>query len=145
MIAGGGEQMAIYHRVQEPVPVFPRHIGDEPRVLLPVEPNLLGKAALDQEIGCVLRPCTSATNTNFVVTVKVLTIDEVTVELKTGIVKDKVDTSSSLALEFFHSLPQFGKAVVEDILLGPGEMFTVCGLQLLDLLLGHIDEQRQIG
>jgi hypothetical protein len=145
LIAGRVEQMTIDHRVQEPVPVLPRHVRDEPRVLLSVEPDLLGKAALDQEIGYALPPGMLATNTDLVITSKVLTIDEVAVELETGIVEDKVDPSSTLILEFLSRSPTIGEVVVENVLLGPSELFAAGSLQPLDLLLGHVDEQRQIG
>jgi len=51
LIAGRVEQMTIDHRVQEPAPVLLRHVRDEPRILLSVKPDLLGKATLDQEVG----------------------------------------------------------------------------------------------
>jgi len=138
------EQVTIDHRVQEPVPVLLRHVRHEPRVLLSVEPDLLGKATLDQEIGYTLQPCTSVTDTNLVVTINDLTIDEVAVKLETGIVKDKVDPSSTLVLELFHGLPQLGEVVVKDVLFGPSELFATGSLQPLDLLLGHVDKQRQV-
>lgn len=47
------EKVPINHRVKQPVPVLLGDIGDKPRVSLPVEANLLGKAALNQEVGCV--------------------------------------------------------------------------------------------
>ena len=144
LITGRVEQMSVDHRVQEPVPVLPRHVRDEPRILLSVEPDFPGKAALDQEIGYTLQPCALVTNTDLVVTVNVLTIDKIAVEFETGVVKDKVDPSSTLTLEFFHGLPQLGESVVKDVLLGPSELVAAGSLQLLDLFLGHVDEQRQI-
>ena len=90
--------MTIDHRVQEPVPILPRHVRDEPRVLLSVEPDLLGEPTLDQEIGCVSEPQTSVTDIDGSLA-KALTIDEITVELKTGIIEDKVNSSSALILE----------------------------------------------
>lgn len=43
--------MAIDHTVQEPAPVLPRNIGDEPRVSFTMEPNFLCESALEEEIG----------------------------------------------------------------------------------------------
>jgi len=94
-MAGGGEQMSKYHRVQRPFPVLFRHARDTPKALLSVKPNLLGKAVLDQEIDCISRPSTSVTDTDSVDTVKVLTAD---------------------------GLPQLGEVVVDDVLLGPHEL-----------------------
>ena len=145
LIAGCVEQVTIDHRVQEPVPVLLCHVRDKPGVLLSVEPDLLGKATLDQEIGYTLQPCTLVTDADLAVRVNVLTIDEVTVEFETGIIKDKIDPSSTLTLEFFHRLPQLGEVVIKDVFLGPSELFAAGSLQPLDLLLGHVDEQRQIG
>ena len=51
--AGFGEQVAIHHRVQKPLPILRRHVGDEPRVALAMEANFRGEAALDEEIGCI--------------------------------------------------------------------------------------------
>jgi len=110
-----------------------------------MEPDLLGKPTLDQEIGYALQPCTSITNTDSLVIVNDLTIDEVAVKLETGIVEDKVDPSSTLVLELFHGLPQLGEVVIEDVLFGPSELFATGSLQPLDLFLGHVDEQRQVG
>ena len=87
--------------------------------------------------------CYSVSNQyeNLIVPVNILTVDEVTVELETCVIEDKVDSSSTLSLESFHGLPQFWKAVVEDVLFGSCELFTTGSLQRLDLLLGHVDEQ----
>ena len=57
IIGGRVEQMSVDHRVQEPVPILLRHVRNEPRVLLSVEPDLLRQAALDQEIGYTLQRC----------------------------------------------------------------------------------------
>jgi len=142
LIGGCVEQMTIDHRVQQPVPVLPRHVRDEPRVLLSVEPYLLRKAALNQEVGYTSQKFTLATSTtSLMVPIEVLTIDEVTVELETGIVEDKIDSSSALTLECFHGLPQLGEAIVEDVFLGASELFTAGSLQFLNLFLGHVDEQ----
>ena len=106
-----------------------------------MEPNLLGQATLDQEVGYTLQTCASVTGVKLIGPVKVPTIDEVTVELETGIVEDEVNPPSALGLEPFHSLPQFREAVVEDVLFCPCKLFTTGSLQGLDLLLGHVDEQ----
>ena len=62
------------------------------------------------------------------VPVKFLTINEVTVELKTGIIKDKVDSPSALSLESFYGLPQLGEVIIEYILFGLCELFATSGL-----------------
>lgn len=71
----------------------------------------------------------------------VLTVDKVAVELETGIVEDKVNSSSTLILENFHGFPQQRQVVVKNVLLSPRQLFTTRSLQPLDLLLGHVDEQ----
>ena len=45
--------MTVHHRVQEPVPILPGHIGDEPGVLLSVEFDFPGQPTLNQEIGYI--------------------------------------------------------------------------------------------
>lgn len=57
-----------------------------------------------------------------------LTIDEIAIELETGVIEDKVDSTSALILESFHCLPQEGKIVVKNILLCPRELLSICSL-----------------
>lgn len=50
-IRGRGEELAVAHRVEQPLPVLLCNIGDEPRKSLPVEFDVGGKTTLDEEIG----------------------------------------------------------------------------------------------
>lgn len=54
LLRGLGEKVTIDHNVEEPFPVLPCHIGDEPRVSLAMEANFRREAALDEEVGCFL-------------------------------------------------------------------------------------------
>ena len=45
------EEMAVNHRVQQPVPVLLRYVRHEPRVPLAMEANFLGEPALNEEVG----------------------------------------------------------------------------------------------
>ena len=51
LVAHVGEEVAVDHGVQEPVPVFLRHIRHEPCKSLSVEAHLRRQTTLNQEIG----------------------------------------------------------------------------------------------
>ena len=51
LVSSFGEQLAIHHRVKKPVPVFLGHVRDKPRVPFTMEPNLVRKSALNEEVG----------------------------------------------------------------------------------------------
>jgi len=48
-----GEQLAIYHGIEQPIPVLLGYIGDKPRIPFTMEANLLSKATLQQKVGWV--------------------------------------------------------------------------------------------
>jgi hypothetical protein len=127
-----------------PVPVLAGDVTDEPRdalslsmgqsphgtlrdcglrlglVSLTMEDNLFTDAALDEPVG----------------------EDEITVELETGIVEDKVDTA---ALKVEHVVGEIVQVVAKNVLLSGGKVLSAGRLELLDVLLGHVDKEGQIG
>ncbi len=119
-IASGREEGAVEHRVEEPVPVFTCDVRDEPGEALAVEVDLVGDARLDEPVG----------------------VDAVTVQLETGIVKDEIDTAT---LHVGNELPETVEVVTENVLFGSGKVFTSRGLEVLDVIFGHVDEERQVG
>ena len=46
------EELAVDHRVEEPLPVLARHVRDKPRKALAVEAHLRRKPRLDEVVGC---------------------------------------------------------------------------------------------
>lgn len=120
LVRGFGEELTVHTRVEDPVPVELGDIGNEPGDLLSVENDLGTDARLDEPVG----------------------IDHVAVELETGIVKDKVD---STALDGQDVVGQLVKVVSENVLLRRGEMVSSGRLKLFDVFLGHVDEKGQIG
>ena len=46
-----GEELAVYHGVEEPFPVLAGDVGDEPGEALAVEADLVGEAGLDEVVG----------------------------------------------------------------------------------------------
>lgn len=70
-------------------------------------------------------------------------IDQIAVELKTGIIEDEVDAS---AIELADELPNLLRVVSEDVGLGAGEVIPSGGLESLDVLLAPVhvisDEKR---
>ena len=115
-----GEQVTIGHRVQDPVPVLLGDIGNEPGDLLSVEDDLRAGTRLDEPVS----------------------VNHVTVQFETGIVEDKVD---SAILDGEDVIGEFGKVVSENVLLSGGEVVTTGRLELLNVLLGHVNEKRQVG
>jgi len=85
-----------------------------------VEDDLVADPALDEPVG----------------------VDHVAVELEAGIVENKVN---SAVLDLEHVLGELGEVVAENILLGCGKVVTASRLELLDVLLGHVDEQGKVG
>ena len=69
-------------------------------------------------------------------------VDQVTVELETGIVENKVN---SAILDGRDVLGEFVEVVPENVLFSRGEVVTTGRLKLLDVLLGHVDQQGEIG
>lgn len=119
-IAGIREELTVGTAVEEPVPVLLGDIRDEPGNLLAVEDDLRACTRLDEPVG----------------------IDQITVQLETGIVENKVD---STVLDGHGVIGELVKVVSKNVLLGRSEMFTTGRLELLDVLLGHVDQQRQVG
>jgi hypothetical protein len=66
----------------------------------------------------------------------------ITVKLETGIIQNKVDPASLHASNLFGDLVEI---VTQNILLGSRQVLSSGRLQLLDVLLGHVDQQRQVG
>lgn len=60
----------------------------------------------------------------------------------TGIVKNKVNPSTPDARDVFRKRPQI---IPKDVLLRSSESLTTSRLKLLDVLLSHVDQKRQIG
>lgn len=60
----------------------------------------------------------------------------------TGVVEDKVNPAT---LDVGNVVGKSTEVVSENVLLGRGEVVTTGRLELPDVLLGHIDEERQIG
>lgn len=68
--------------------------------------------------------------------------DKVGVELETGVVKNEVDAA---ALEVDNELRELIEVVAENVLLGGSKVVTTSRLKGLDVVLGHVNEQRQVG
>jgi hypothetical protein len=66
----------------------------------------------------------------------------ITVELEPGIVEDKVDPASLHGGDLVGDLVE---VVTQDVLLRGREVLSSGGLQLLDVLLGHVDQEGQVG
>lgn len=73
------------------------------------------------------------------------TVDHVAVKLEASIIEHKVDPTTGVATEVTDDLPKTANVVSENVLLCSSKMFTTGGLQLPDILLGHVDEEREIG
>lgn len=50
LVAGFVKELSVNHRIQQPVPIFPRNVRNKPGIALAMEPDLLGQSALDQEV-----------------------------------------------------------------------------------------------
>lgn len=85
-----------------------------------MEDDLLADSALDQPIG----------------------VDEITVKLESGIVEDKVDPASLHGSNLVGNLVEI---VTQNVLFGGRQVLSSGGLQLLDVLLGHVDQEGQVG
>jgi len=66
----------------------------------------------------------------------------ITIKFEPSIVQNKVDPASLHASDLFGDLV---KIVTQDVLLGSRQVLSSGRLQLLDVLLGHIDQQGQVG
>jgi len=122
VIGSFGEQLAINQGVEQPLPVFLRNIGHKPSKAFSVEANLLRKAALDEKIG----------------------VHAIAIQLKSSIIKHKVDSTARLLTELFRALPKLVEVITKNIFLGGSEMVTPGGLEGLYLFLGHVDQEREI-
>lgn len=76
---------------------------------------------------------------------KIRTVDAVTIQLKSSVIKHKVNSTARLLTELFHTLPKLAKMITKNIFLGGSEMVTAGGLERLNLLLGHVDQEGEIG
>ena len=109
--------------VEEGAEVSGQNVGDEPGDRLGTQDNLGGQAGGEQESGQ----------------------DEVDVELEAGVVEDKVDATLRLALiaSLLEQLVGLREVVDENVLLS---LLAGLGtLQLLDVLVGHVGEERKVG
>jgi hypothetical protein len=105
-----------------------------------MEPDLLSESTLNQEVGwrrwskeIPANRCTA------------LTINEVAIKLKPGIIQHEIDPTTPRCLESFDRIPQLWQVVSEDVLLRRCKVVATSGLEALDLLFGHVDEQRKVG
>lgn len=73
-----------------------------------------------------------------------LTVDAVAVQLEPGVIQYEVDSSTSVVPQIQDSLPETLQVVPENILLCSSEVVAAGGLERLDLILSHVDEERQI-
>jgi len=119
-LASLGEQLTVGTSVEQPVPVLLGDVGDEPGDLLSVEDDLLAGTGLDEPVG----------------------VYQIAVQLETGVVEDKVD---SAVFDGENVVGELVQVVSENVLLGRGEVFTTGRLELLDVLLRHVDEKGEIG
>ena len=119
LVGGAIEEVAVRHGVEEPTPVLARDVGDEPGDALAVEVHFARDAGLDEPVG----------------------VDAVAVQLKAGVVEHKVDAAAAHVAD---QVPQAAQIVAEDVLLGRCEVLAARRLDLLDVFLGHVDQQRQV-
>lgn len=73
------------------------------------------------------------------------TVDAVAIELKSGIVKNEVNTTTSLVSQVLDSFPKLRQMISEDVFLSGSEMITASRLEFLDILFSHVDQERKIG
>lgn len=145
-----GEEMTVDHRVQEPVEIHARDIGNEPsetlrdrnelgvrswnqaagrkteRSHLSVETNLGAESTLDQPIG----------------------VDAITVEFETGIVEDEIHTTAlCLSTELVRGdvLPDLLEVISENVLLSRSEVISSGRLETLDVLFAHLGKHNETG
>ena len=135
------EEVSIVRDLENPVKVLASDIRDELRLSsiqsalnnnyawrrsahpgksLSVEADLLADSTRDQEVG----------------------IDHVAVQLESGVIEDKIDSS------IFHlgnNIPKCVHVVSENVGLGGSEVLSSGRLESLDVLLRHVDQQREIG
>ena len=69
-------------------------------------------------------------------------IDHVAVEFETGVIEDKVDSS---ILHFADDLPERVHVVSKNVGFGGSEVLSSGRLESLDIILGHVDQERKIG
>lgn len=94
--------------------------SDSPGETLAVEVNRVRNATLDQPVG----------------------IDAIAVELKSSIVQHEINPSP---LELRHLLlPDLIEVVAQDVLLRLSKVLSASRLQILDIVLGHVDQEAQI-
>lgn len=116
------EGAGVGNGIQQRAEVSRQHVGHEPRDRLGADDNLGSQASGKQE--------TSE--------------DEIYIQLKAGIVKHKVDTALSLAVGtgLLEDLVGGRQIVGEDVVLGL--LAGLAALELLDILVGHVGQQREI-
>lgn len=75
---------------------------------------------------------------------RLLTIHAVAVELETCVIEHEVDSAPSGVFPHAHYIPQTVHVVPKDILLGSCEVLPTSRLKGFDLLLSHVDQEREI-
>lgn len=112
-LRGGWEQVPIHTRIEQPVPILARNVRDEPSKAFSVEANLGREPRLDQKVG----------------------IHAIAIELKAGIVEDKVNPT---ALEIEDRVAELVKIITEDVLFRRSQVFAARRLEFLDVFFGHL-------
>lgn len=116
------EEARVGDGVEESAEVARENVGDEPRNGLGTEDDL-GSGAGGQEVSGE---------------------DEIDVQLETGVVEHEVDATLGLALVagLLEDLVSLRKVVDQDVLLSP--LTGLSTLQLLNILVGQVSEERQV-
>jgi hypothetical protein len=72
------------------------------------------------------------------------TIDAIAVQFKSSVVEYKIYSASCLVPDIFDAVPKLVEMISKNIFLGGREVVASCRLKRLDLVLGHIDQKREI-
>lgn len=72
------------------------------------------------------------------------TVDHITIKFESSVIEDKVNPTAGLDPEILDGVPEFAHVVAQDVLFSSSEVLSTRRLKRLDLLLGHVNEKRQI-
>jgi hypothetical protein len=72
------------------------------------------------------------------------TIDTIAVQFEPCVIQDKVNPASRFPANILDSVPKVVEVVAKNVLLSCCEVLSASRLESLDLLLGHVYEQRKI-
>lgn len=130
------EELPVDARVDEPGPIVPGHIADEPRETFAVEVNLADFAGLNEVVGYKMneRALSLLKGGSYR---RPHTVDHIAVKLEPGVIENEIETTT---LECADDFPDFVDVVPENVLFRGSESLATSGLQFLDVGFGHLEK-----